>query len=153
MYQLTDISSLDVWIFWLLECNIIWILTAREGNMGNCHPEKSEAKSRFTLVFEGWEFSMLPSRAVKIYYIILNANEIDIYIVYLTFGFKSIQVKWIFVFVFRTPYIQTLIRRHLESTLNRTRIKSAQSIIFWNITRRQIISSFANCQLHVIIKA
>ena len=32
------------------------------------------------------------------YYIILNVN----YIVYITFGFKTIQVKWMFEFVFRT---------------------------------------------------
>ena len=47
--------------------------------MGNCHPEKpmsTEAKPRLTLVFEGWEFPMLPSRAVNIYHIILNVNSI-----------------------------------------------------------------------------
>ena len=32
------------------------------------------AKPRLTLVFEGWQFPMLPSRAVNIYYIILNVN-------------------------------------------------------------------------------
>ena len=34
------------------------------------------------------------------------------YIVYIKFGFTSIQVKWIFVFVSRTPYIQSL-KRHV----------------------------------------
>ena len=53
------------------------------------------------------------------------------YIVYITFCFKTIQVKWIFEFVFRT-----LIRRQSESMVNRTRINSAQSIFF----RRQAIS-------------
>ena len=48
---------------------------------------------------------MLPSRAVNIYYITLDINKIDIYIVYITFGFKTIQVN----FVFRTPYIQIIL--------------------------------------------
>ena len=42
---------------------------AREGNIGNCHPEKTkwmsiEAKPRLTFVFEGW-----PYRAINIYII------------------------------------------------------------------------------------
>ena len=37
-------------------------------------------------VFEGWQFPMLPSCAVDIYYIILDVNWIDIYIVYITFA-------------------------------------------------------------------
>ena len=48
-----------------------------------------------------------------------------------------------FVFVFRTPYIQMLIRHQSEYIVNHTRINSAQSIFFWNITRRQAISSVA----------
>ena len=52
------------------------------------------------------------------------------YIVYIAFCFKTIQVKWIFEFVFRT------LRRQSESMVNRTRINSAQSIFF----RRQAIS-------------
>ena len=39
--------------------------------------------------------------------------------------------------------IQTLIRRQLESMVNHTRINFAQSIFFWNITRRQAISPVA----------
>ena len=36
-----------------------------------------------------------------------------------------------------------LIRRQSQSMVNRTRIKSAQSIFFWNITRRHAISPVA----------
>ena len=36
----------------------------------------TEAKPRLTLVFEGWQFPILPSRAVNNYYIILNVNWI-----------------------------------------------------------------------------
>ena len=46
------------------------------------------------------------------------------------FGFKTIQFKWIFEFVFRTLLVQTLIRRQSESMVNRMRINSAQSIFF-----------------------
>ena len=40
-------------------------------------------------------------------------------------------------------YIQTLIRCQSESMVNCTRIHSAQSIFFWNITRRQAVSPVA----------
>ena len=43
---------------------------------------------------------------------------------------KHFQVKWIFVFVFSSPFIQTLIRHQSESMVNRMRINSAQSIFF-----------------------
>ena len=49
------------------------------------------------------------------------------FIVYITFGFNTTQVKWIFEFEFRT----TLKRRQSESMVNRTRINSAQSIFFF----------------------
>ena len=64
-------------------------MTAREGNMGNCHPEKTmstEAKPRLTLVFEGWQFSMCSQ--YLLYYTECKLN---------TSGFKTIQVKWIYV--------------------------------------------------------
>ena len=35
-------------------------------------PMSTEAKPNLTLVFSGWQFPMLPSRAVNNYYIILN---------------------------------------------------------------------------------
>ena len=52
------------------------------------------------------------------------------------------------VFVFRTPYIQTLIRRQSESIVNRMHKNSAQSIFFWNITRRQAISPVTKGVVH-----
>ena len=68
------------------------------------------------------------------------------YIVYITSDFKTFQVKWIFVFVFSTPFIQTLIRRQLECMVNSTGINSAQSnfleyhLSSSNITRCQVPS-------------
>ena len=47
------------------------------------------------------------------------------------------------MFLFRTPYIQMLTRRLSESMVNRTRINSAQSIFFFNITRRQALTAVA----------
>ena len=56
-----------------------------------CHPKKTEANrgwhwfskfdsrriwSKDALVFEGWPFPMLPSRAVNIYYTIMNVNQV-----------------------------------------------------------------------------
>ena len=38
---------------------------------------------------------------------------------------KTIQVMWMFLFGFSTPYIQTLIRRQSESIVNRKRMNSA----------------------------
>ena len=86
------------------------------------------------------QFPMLPSRAVN--YIISYWMLIK-YIVYITFGFKSNPGQvWIFVFVLRTPYTQTLIRCQSESMMNRT-----QSRYFLeyhpsssNITRCQVPS-------------
>ena len=83
-------------------------MTARKGNMGKCHPEKTNV--------DGVEADIL-----------LNVMK---YIVYITFSFKTIHVKLIFEFAFRTPLIQTLIRRQSESRVKRTRINSAQSILF-----------------------
>ena len=42
-----------------------------------CHPEKTNVdwgEAEVDIGFEGWKFPMLPSRAVNIYYIILNVN-------------------------------------------------------------------------------
>ena len=112
-------------------------------------PILTKAKPRLTLVFEGRQFPMLPSFAVNYYYIILNVNIK--YIVYITYGFKTNWVKWIFVFVFHIPYIQTLIRHQSESMVNSARINYAQSIFFWNITRRQTISPVAKSR-HVLVR-
>ena len=103
----------------------------------------TEAKTRSTLVSRGDNFACYPLIQLKkiiLYWMLIK------YIVKITFGFKTIQVKWIFVFVFRTPYIHTLIRRQSESMVNRTRINSAQSIFFLyhpsssNINRCQVLS-------------
>ena len=85
-------------------------------------PISTKARRGLTLVFEGWQFPMLPSCAFNNYYIIMNVNIK--YIIYITYGFKTIQVKWK-EFVFRTPYIQTLIQHQSESMVNSACINSA----------------------------
>ena len=65
------------------------------------------------------------------------------YIVYIAFGFKTIQVKWILEIVFRTPQIQTHttpVRIYGESYRNKF---CAVDFFFWNITYRPAISSVA----------
>ena len=59
---------------------IIEILIVREGNIGNCHPEKSTEDRSKAEVVNGL-FPMLSSRAVNNYF------------VYITSGFEKIQVK------------------------------------------------------------
>ena len=65
--------------------------------MENCQPK-------------GWQFPMLPPSCSQ--YLLYYTECLIKYIVYISFGFKTIQVKWIFEFVFRTSKIQTLIRHH-----------------------------------------
>ena len=74
----------------------------------------------------------------------VDQSEVEMlinYIVYITLGIKPIPAKWIYVFVFRTPYIQAL--KRCQSMVNRRRINSAQSIFFLNITRSQAITPVA----------
>ena len=87
---------------------------ARESNMGNWRSRRSRSWHWFSRV------NNFPCYPLKLSIIIIFWL-----IVYITFGSKIIQVKKIFVFVFRIPYIQTLIRRQSESVVNRTRINSA----------------------------
>ena len=63
--------------------------------MGNCHPEKTNVdpgEAQVDIGFRGLTISwtMLSSRAVNIYDITLDVNK---YIVYITFGYKTIRVK------------------------------------------------------------
>ena len=56
---------------------IIWILTAREGNLENSHPEKTNVdrgEAEDDIGFRGVTVSHLISRAVNNYYIILVLN-------------------------------------------------------------------------------
>ena len=104
-------------------------MTAREGNMVNCHTEK------ITLVFEVWQLPMLPSRAVNIYYIILNISVIKSIHLLHYFWFQ-IQVKWIFVFVFSTPYahkfcaVDIFLEYHPSSN-NITRCQVSSRVSAW----------------------
>ena len=54
---------------------IIEILIVREGNIGNCHHEKTTDDRSKAEVVSGL-FPMLPSRAVNNYFILLNVNQI-----------------------------------------------------------------------------
>ena len=92
-------------------------MTAREGNIGYCQPEK-------TNLHRG------KLRAVNNYLIILNIWKLYKYIVYITFCFKTISVKWLFEFVFRYLLIQTIIRRQSESLVNRLRLNYTEPIFF-----------------------
>ena len=73
------------------------------------------------------------------------------YVVYITCGFKTIQVKWITKFVFRTPKIQTLIRRQSESMVNRTRINFPQSIFI--LDHHPSTSNVTRCKVPSRVKA
>ena len=69
------------------------MLTAGEGNLENCHPEKKD--NLMSNEAMGVNFSMLPlvqSIIIKLYWMLIK------YIVYITLGFKTIE----FEFVFRT---------------------------------------------------
>ena len=81
----------------LLITNIIWILTTREDNIENniVTPRKTistKAKPGLTWFSRGDNFPCYP--LVQLLFIILYWMSIK-YIVYITFGFKTIQVNWI----------------------------------------------------------
>ena len=84
----------------------------------------TEEKAEVDIDFRGGDnfpiYPLMQSIIIIFYWMLIK------YIVYITFGFKfkTILVKWIFEFVFRTLFI----RRQSETTVNRTRINSAQSI-------------------------
>ena len=61
-------------------------------------PLSTEARPRLTLVCVKWPFSMLPFRAVNNYSFSLYWMLIKY--IYMTSGFKTLQVNWKFVFVF-----------------------------------------------------
>ena len=103
-----------------------------------CRPRRSRGWHWFS---RGDNFPSNPLMQSIIIIILLYWMLIQ-YIVYIKFGFTTIQVKWIFVFVSRTPYIQSLKRHQSESMVNRTHINSAKSIFFG-------ISSSNNSRCHV----
>ena len=88
-----------------------------------CQPRRSRGWHWFS---RGDNFPCYPLMQSIIIIILLYWMLIQ-YIVYIKFGFTTIQVKWIFVFVSRT---QSLKRHNSESMVNRTRINSAKSIFF-----------------------
>ena len=108
-------------------------MTAGEGYIGNCDPDKTKVKLGFAWV----DIGFLRSGNFQCYRVVQLMKNI----VYILFRFKTIQVKWIFDFIFRSQIIQTLIRRQSESMVNRTSINSAQAIFILispssnNITR------------------
>ena len=114
--------------YWLHE-RVTW--STRENQ---CRPRRSRGWNCFS---RGYTFPCYPfvqSTIIILYWMLIE------YIVYITFCFKTIKVRLIYEFVFRTPWIQTVISRQSESMVNHTRINSAMSTYFFNITRRQAIS-------------
>ena len=65
------------------------------------------------------------------------------YNVFITFGFKTIPVKWMFEFVFSYPIIQNAHTMLVGYYAEPYTYKFCAVLIFWNITRRQGISPFA----------
>ena len=102
-----------------------------------CRPRRSRGWHWFS---RGDIFPFYP--LVQSIFIILYWMLIK-YIVYITFGFKSNPGQvWIFVFVLRTPYTQTLIRCQSESMMNRTQSRYflEYHLSSSNITRCQVPS-------------
>ena len=122
-------------------------MTARECKKGNCHPRNHcrPRRNRGLHWFYRSDnfpcYTLVQSIIIILYWMFIKE------IVYITYGFKTIQVKWIILFVL--PYIQTLRQRQSESMVNCAPIKSAQSIFFYNITCRQAISLVAKSH-HVL---
>ena len=81
--------------------------------------------ARETSIYQNW--SLLTNSRRRYMTEILPKRRKTLYL-YITFNFKTIQVKWMFELVFRTPQIQTRIRRQSESKVNRTRINSGKSM-------------------------
>ena len=83
-----------------------------------------------TLVFSGWQFSMLPFRAVNIYYIILTVNWIH-HLLYVLYQNNPGQVNiCVFISFYVYSNANTVVRRQSESMVKRTRINSAHSTFF-----------------------
>ena len=101
--------------------------------MGNCHPEKTiKCRPRRS---RGWHwfsrgdnfpcYFLMQSIFILLYWMLIK------YIVYITFGFKTIKVKWICdVCISYSLNSNAHIWRQSESMVNCTRIISAQSIFF-----------------------
>ena len=81
-----------------------------------------------SVVFSGRQY-LVQSIINILYWMLLKLN------VYITFAFKTIQVKWIFEFVFRTAHT-TPVRIYGEPYAH----KFCAIDIFWKITCRQAIS-------------
>ena len=116
-------------------------MTAREGNVGNCHPEKIHCRPTQS---QGWQWF---SRGDNFQHyplvqsiIIIITRVYWMLIKYITSGFKTMQVKWIFVLVFCILYIQTTPVR-ISGELYAHKFCAVD--IFWNITRHQAISPIA----------
>mgnify|MGYP003690464617 CR=1 FL=1 len=118
------------------------ILTAREGNMGNCHTKKTnatEAEPRLTLVFEDWHFPCDPlvQSIINILYWMLIKNN-----VYITFGIKTTGKVINSVCISYSVNSNALtmpVRIYGEPYAH----KFCVIDIFWNITRRQGMSPVA----------
>ena len=78
--------------------------------MGNCHPEKTivdRGKADVAIGFRGVTF-YVQLIIILLYWMLIK------YIVYITFGFKTIHVKWILVFVF----VRRIFKRLTDASQN-----------------------------------
>ena len=101
--------------------------------MGNCHPEKTNVdpgKAEVDIGFRGVTISwtMLPSRAVNIYDIILNVNYIHrLHYVWLQNNQSQVNIRVCISYSVNS----NAQRRQSERMVNRKRINSAQSNFFF----------------------
>ena len=102
--KIVRVNRINLVKVWLLAVGQVYIITdlTFDHIFTPRKPMSTEAiaEVEIHLVFEEWQFPIFPSRAVNIYLLYWMLIR---YIVYITFGFKTFQVKWIFEFVFRTP--------------------------------------------------
>ena len=116
---------------------IIEILIVREGNIGNCHPEKTtDDRSKPEVV--SCLFPMLSSRAVNNYFILLNVNQI-LRLHYVWFRKNPGQVNicaWISYSVYSNAQLTPV--QKLRWTVRASTLHSRY--FFLNITRCQAIS-------------
>ena len=132
MYVIQEVEfySAMLYKYWLRE-RVTWEIATPT------KPMSTEAKPRLTFVFEGWQFPMLPSRAVNIYYIVMNVNYIH-HLHYVWFQNNLCQVNiWVCISYSLNSNAHTMsLRIYCEPYAH----KLFAVDIFWNITRCQVIS-------------
>ena len=111
--------------------------------MDNCYPEKTWGWHCFSRGDNSQCYPIFQSIIIILSWMLIK------YIVSITFGFKTILVKWIFwvciSYYVKSNALTTPVRIYGEPYAH----KFCTVDIFWNITRRQAISPVANSH-HVL---